>query len=211
MDVVRDAQGLTEEEFLAQYQQRDYPKPSLTADVALFRYADDCWQVLLIRRGGHPFLGCWALPGGFVGPGEDCDQAALRELFEETHVSGIPLEQYGLYSTPGRDPRAWTVSGAYFAKVDEGVHAIACDDAADARWFALRLEDADAFAGGCAYNLYAEAPGIQLHTSFVLAAGVYEAPRAQVVSATGFAFDHARLVADAFVRIAKVPAQAVSS
>ena len=65
-----DKNGLTEAQFLAVYRQKDYPRPSLTADIVLFRrgasgFADQL-QVLLIRRGGHPFLGCWALPGGYT-------------------------------------------------------------------------------------------------------------------------------------------------
>lgn len=96
-------------------------------------------EVLLVRRGGHPFLGCWALPGGFAGPQESVDEAAARELQEETHVSGLPLFPLMLCSRPGRDPRAWTISQAYLALVGPGnlSSVRADDDAADARWFSL--------------------------------------------------------------------------
>ena len=67
----------------------------------------------MIRRGGHPFLGCFALPGGFAEPGETVDQSAQRELMEETHVEGLSLAPVGLFSDPDRDPRGWTVTNAW--------------------------------------------------------------------------------------------------
>ena len=84
---LRDKHGLTEQEFLKNYRADKYPRPSMTADIVLLSPAKEGVEALLIRRGGHPFLGCWALPGGFVGPKESVDAAAARELEEETHVS----------------------------------------------------------------------------------------------------------------------------
>lgn len=203
MGALVDANGLTEEEFLAQYKQKDYPKPSLTADVALFRKDGEGWQVLLVRRGGHPFLGCWALPGGFVEPGEDCDDAAKRELLEETGISGIDLDQYGLYSTPGRDPRAWTASGAYLAVVSGNCEANAGDDAAEARWFSLHLELAadNEDLSKQEFRLVAQAGDERLTATFTLDSHARFAPRTIPVASSGFAFDHGRLLADAFVRV----------
>lgn len=139
MDELRDKQGRTEEEFLRAYRADRYPRPSVTADIMLLSETVAGVEVLLVRRGGHPFLGCWALPGGFTGPQESVDEAAARELQEETHVSGLPLFPLMLCSRPGRDPRAWTISQAYLALVGPGnlSSVRADDDAADARWFAL--------------------------------------------------------------------------
>lgn len=135
---LRDKNGLTEEEFLRQYDSDKYPKPSLTADMVIFRLSDREPEVLLIRRGGHPFLGCWALPGGFANPGEELSLTALRELEEETCVTGVKPSLVGVYSKPGRDPRGWTVSAAYYAVVKENeVTAKAADDAAETGWFPL--------------------------------------------------------------------------
>ena len=93
-------------------------------------------QLLLIRRGGHPFLGCWALPGGFADEGETVEQTAARELEEETGLRGLDLKLVNVFSAPGRDPRGWTVSAAYAVCVDAGrLNAVAGDDAAEARWF----------------------------------------------------------------------------
>jgi len=133
--MIRDAKGLTEEEFLAQYDGSRYPKPSVTADVVMI---NDHNEVLLIQRGGHPYLGRYAFPGGFSNPNERIEHVAARELEEETGITGVDLSLIGIYSKPGRDPRGWTMSAAYLAKVrKEDVHPKAADDAADARWFLL--------------------------------------------------------------------------
>lgn len=136
---IRDKNGRTEAEFLAEYKTKNYPRPSLTADIILF--GDDRTKVLLIRRGGHPFLGQWAFPGGFAESTETVEATAERELEEETGLRGIALRPVGIFSRPGRDPRGWTVSVAYSAdvKTDECA-ACAGDDAAAAEWF--RLETA---------------------------------------------------------------------
>ena len=75
-DRVRDKNGLTEAEFLARYDAGKYPRPSVTADVAAFTHTDGRPRVMLVRRGGHPFIGTWALPGGFVEPEETVETAA---------------------------------------------------------------------------------------------------------------------------------------
>lgn len=138
----RDRNGLTEAEFLAAYREKAYPKPSLTADIAVFAVREGVPHVLLICRGGHPYLGCWALPGGFANPMEPLEATAARELREETGIDSVPLRPVGLFSAPGRDPRGWVVSQAYAALVDWGaVTPKAGDDAAQACWFACQQEN----------------------------------------------------------------------
>ena len=138
MPELRDKKGLTEEEFLRQYDPDKYPKPALTADIVIFREGEGGPEVLLIRRGGHPFLGCWALPGGFAERNEPLESTAARELLEETGVTGAELRLTGVYSAPGRDPRGWTVSAAYTALIPKETEALAGDDASELRWFPLR-------------------------------------------------------------------------
>ena len=134
--VLRDKNNLTEAEFLANYQAQDYPRPSVTADILLFAPDSQGLSLLLVERGGHPYLGSWALPGGFANPGESVDQAAARELAEETHLSNLPLWPLGLFSDVGRDPRGWVISQAYIAvTTQEAVKPQAGDDAAAVRWF----------------------------------------------------------------------------
>ena len=137
-----------EEKFLAEYEPRDYPRPALTVDLVIFTVVDADLKVLLIERGGHPFKGCWALPGGFVSvgdghrdQGEDLEFAAHRELAEET---GLPhgscyLEQLGTFGKAGRDPRMRVVTVAWSALVRPSLAAVvvAGDDAAAANWFSV--------------------------------------------------------------------------
>ena len=103
------------------YDPDNYPRFAVTVDVAVFTIQDDALQVLLIERGQEPYLGAWALPGGFVKIDEDLDQAAARELAEETGLRARPahLEQLGSYGTPDRDPRMRVVSVAYWAISDD--------------------------------------------------------------------------------------------
>ena len=138
MTELRDKRGLTEAEAIAAYRKKNYPKPALTADICIFARWGEGWRLLLIRRGGHPYLGCWALPGGFADEGETIERTAARALEEETGLTDLPLRLVGIYSAPGRDPRGWTVSAAYAARVPEGaLKAVAGDDAAETRWFEL--------------------------------------------------------------------------
>jgi 8-oxo-dGTP diphosphatase len=102
-------------------------------------------QILLIKRKNEPFKGCWALPGGFVDEKEDLEQAALRELFEETQLKASDLKQIGAFGNPNRDPRGHMVSVAYFGTVPEEVIAIASDDAKEIGWFSLKKLPALAF------------------------------------------------------------------
>ncbi|MBQ8509683.1 MAG: NUDIX hydrolase [Clostridia bacterium] len=128
-----DKNGLTEDEYIAKYDPSRYPHPALTADLALLCGG----ELLMIRRGGHPCLGMWALPGGFVNPDETVETAAARELAEETGVSGITPTLLGVFSRPGRDRRGWTASTLFGARVELKPAAHAADDARDARWFAI--------------------------------------------------------------------------
>ncbi|MFC0214031.1 NUDIX domain-containing protein [Paenibacillus chartarius] len=103
-------------------------------------------QVLLIQRKNWPFEGQWALPGGFCKDTESMYDCARRELREETGVTDVHIEYFNVYSTPGRDPRGWIISHAFFALVQERwlAERRAADDAADVRLFpveeALRME-----------------------------------------------------------------------
>lgn len=104
--------------------------------------------VLLIERKNEPFKGKWAFPGGLLDEGESCEDCVARELKEETGLSGVMLEQLGVWSAPGRDPRGQILSVVYVGQAE--VHAkdkiCAADDAADARWFRLDEVDETALA-----------------------------------------------------------------
>src|SRR4051794_27732108 len=114
----------------------EYPRPSLTVDIVIVtREAKQ--RVLLIRRKKPPFAGTWALPGGFVDADEPLAAAAERELREETGVEDVDLEQLAAFGDPGRDPRGWTVSVAFLARVAADTLATAADDAAEVGWHRL--------------------------------------------------------------------------
>lgn len=115
-----------------------HPHPAVAADIALFTVRASRLCILLIERGGEPFAGRWALPGGFLRPDEDLDACAKRELREETGVETSLLIPFANFSMPDRDPRARVISAAYLALIPSEVLRLAADtDAADARWFGL--------------------------------------------------------------------------
>ncbi|RRF89629.1 MAG: NUDIX hydrolase [Coriobacteriaceae bacterium] len=201
-----DKNGLTEAEFLAQYTPKKYPQPSLTADICVFTRqagARGGLKLLLVRRGGHPFLGCWATPGGFCNPNETADQCAERELAEETGVTGLALEPMYLYSTPGRDPRGWTASYAFVALDEKGSIPVAADDAADAAWFDVAAEDSPAAADAPADTTLVLTHGdTRLTSTFtIVEQPITHRRRAHVTGAHGLAFDHAQIVADAWLTL----------
>lgn len=106
---------------------------AVTVDVVILSLVDGRLNVLLVERGEAPFQGMWAIPGGFKLPIETLDEAAERELFEETGVeSGALLTQFGAYGDPGRDPRMNVVTVAYLAVVRDVGTIVAGTDAADA-------------------------------------------------------------------------------
>ena len=107
----------------------------VTVDLAIFGISRGGLEILLVKRGEAPFLGAWALPGGFVRPNETLEEAARRELTEETGVSDIYLEQLFTFGDPGRDPRARVITVSYFALIanhERPLHATG--DAAEAAW-----------------------------------------------------------------------------
>ena len=111
----------------------EYARAALSVDCVIFR-AD---EVLLIERGGDPFKGQWALPGGFHDVGESLREAANRELVEETGLERIVLKQIGAFGNPDRDPREHVVSVAFWGEAEPGAIASAGDDARKAEWWPL--------------------------------------------------------------------------
>jgi len=119
----------------------EYPRPALTVDLVIVTREARA-RVLLIRRRREPFAGSWAMPGGFVDENERLADAARRELEEETglrvSVENTNLEQMYTAGDPGRDPRGWTVSVVYLARLNAAdVKPVAGDDAAEVGWFPL--------------------------------------------------------------------------
>lgn len=136
------ANSQSAKEFLQSYNPGDYPSVALTADLVVFAVSAGALNVALVRRGGHPFKDALALPGGFVGPKESAEQAAQRELVEETGLDlgklPVHIEQLATYTSPDRDPRMRVVSVAHLALLATDGSVLpgiaAGSDAAAAAW-----------------------------------------------------------------------------
>ena len=113
-----------------------HPHPAVTTDVVLFTIKNEQLQILLINRAAKPFQMTWALPGGFLELDETLEACAMRELEEETGISGVYLEQLYTFGNPGRDPRERVISVAYYALAPyhKGLDPKAASDARDVSW-----------------------------------------------------------------------------
>lgn len=148
---IKNKDGLTEKEFLASYVPGNYNKPSNTVDMLLFtvddvpvsgKDPDKALKILLIKRGNHPYLGCYAIPGGFVNIDEALSSACYRELKEETNIDNVYFEQLKTFGDlVERDPRTRVISIAFLALADKtNIKPIAGDDATYAQWFTVKKD-----------------------------------------------------------------------
>ncbi len=116
----------------------EYPRPSVTTDCVIFGFDAGELKLLLIERGIEPFKGIWAFPGGFLNMEENSDECARRELFEETGIENVFIEQLYTFSDVNRDPRGRVITVAYYALVKLSDFKIqAGDDAQSAKWFPI--------------------------------------------------------------------------
>ena len=120
-------------EFPWQYK---YEHMAVTTDCVIFTFEDNTLKVLLIRRGGEPFKGEWALPGGFLRTNETAEQGALRELREETGLKTSAIGELGVFSDLERDPRERVITIAWYALVKPS-SVVGGDDASEAAWFSV--------------------------------------------------------------------------
>ena len=197
-----------ETEFLKSYDISKYERPSVTADSVTLTFGtkerttyrrdpENILRLLLIRRGGHPYKGMWALPGGFLEPGETIEECVLRELDEETGAAPSALFPVGLYSTPGRDPRGWIISEAFVSVIRGDTKVSGGDDADDARWFDvsfLRGENGE-------YRLRLSSGDSDLCATLTENGKTLSSPEFDILDPGGLAFDHARIIADALTML----------
>ena len=197
-----------EKTFLENYSLSDYERPSVTADIVAFRlrteendnYRRDrktSLSLLLVQRGDHPYKGCWALPGGFLNPGETIEECALREVWEETAVKPASLLSIGLFSEPGRDPRGWIISNAFVSVIGSSeVRQSHGDDAADAQWFDISFEQENG-----EYILLLSYREITLRAVLAEEKSQFGMTSFTVKDSGGLAFDHAKIIARALTAL----------
>lgn len=202
---------ITEEEFLATYNQEKYERPSVTADIVTFTIRDedkDSYRhnpkrnisVLLAKRGEHPFMDAWALPGGFLRGEETIEQCAFREITEETNVAPSALMHFGVFSEPDRDPRGRIISNGFLSIISEGdIKAVSGGDAIDAQWFDISfIKNSD---GDFELSLKSETESLKAvlrekRTRF-------KKTEFDILNSGSLAFDHAKIIATAFTVLRK--------
>lgn len=132
-------ENVEEANFLKNYNPDKYQKPSVTVDILIFRLVNDSVDILLIKRKKPPYKEFWAFPGGFVNIDESLEDAAKRELLEETNVKNVYLEQLYTFGDVERDPRMRVISVSYMALLNENdiekFNEKAGDDAKELQWF----------------------------------------------------------------------------
>ena len=148
-----DINSSEEREYLEDYNIEQFERPSVATDIVAFAVMQDGEQsnirklanrelkLLLIKRSQFPYKGAWALPGGFLRPGETIEETAKRELLEETGVENPFLHLAGVYSEAGRDPRGWIISNSFISLINAENCSLRADtDAWDAAWFCVKLQ-----------------------------------------------------------------------
>lgn len=195
----------SEKEFLLNYKLSDYERPSVTADVAAFMVSsedkvsyrknpENKLQLLLIKRGGHPFKDMWALPGGFLQKGETVEECALREIKEETQVLPTSIMPVGIFSKPNRDPRGWIISNAYVSVIcEESVKQVGSDDASDAQWFGVSFDRGESGE----YHLDLNYGDVVLNAVLAEEKSSFGRTEFRIIDSGGLAFDHAAIIAAA--------------
>lgn len=239
MSQTKEDQTIKKNDFLETYDINQYDRPSIAADIAVFsigskivegtdyrKLPTKTLRLLLIRRAEQPFQGEWALPGGFMKKGETIQEAARRELKEETGTDKAYLELCDVFSDSGRDPRGWIISQSFLAVLNENDlangHLEASGDAGEAKWFditvrktadkkqeqdnvvtcendyELLLQDSDASDANEAVRLRAV---IREHIEY---RDYHEFVTYDIMDSQGIAFDHAKIITSIFNRLRRM-------
>ncbi len=214
-----------ETEFLKAYNIREYEQPSLAVDIVLFTLKksdvrdkaikNNDLSVVLIKRGEHPHMNDWALPGGFVRPTESAEQAAYRELSEEAGVCDVVLSQLQLFSKPNRDPRGWIISCSFMALTEEeNISLQFGDDAIDSQLFKVKFSKTETKDKDRDSKINREEYKLELtNTNTILSAKIEKITthlnlgtkvEYNVLESIGIAFDHAKILLYGIEKIKKI-------
>ena len=200
-----------EKAFLSSYNIEDYNRPSVAADIVVLSVRSekgDCYRknpehklsILLIKRGEHPFLGEWALPGGFLRPNETIEECAFREIREETGFAPSSLLPVGIFSDPVRDPRGRVVSSAYASVIGERqAEVVGGTDAAEAQWFNVSFKEKE----NDIYELVLARDKIKIKAYIKEIRERFGKTSFEIVENNGLAFDHAKIIATALALLKK--------
>lgn len=181
-----------EAEFLKAYNINEYERPSVATDIVVLIPDQHSGQfsVVLIKRGEHPYMNAWALPGGFVKKTESVETAAYRELSEETGIAGISLSQLQVFSEPQRDPRGWIISCSFFGIGDLDKQSMQFgEDAIDVQLFDVKFSEMDSGV----YKLELSSEKIML-SAMIEKVIIDKTVDYKVVESNGIAFDHAKII-----------------
>lgn len=209
MKKINKEKVLTEEEFLEGYNPSEYERPSVTVDNVIFsvfntktdnyrKNPDKNLYLLLIKRGEHPFLDKWALPGGFVRMDEDIEESAYRELKEETNIDNIYMEQLYTFGEVNRDPRMRIISTAYMALIkSDNIDLKSDTDAKEAEWFKLTYEFQEK------EKLEITLKNKKMTLNFVLGINpkIKGEKSIEILDSGDLAFDHAKIIGYALIRL----------
>jgi ADP-ribose pyrophosphatase YjhB (NUDIX family) len=218
---IQNKQGLTEEEFLEQYNADVFKKPSFTVDMLIFTVTDEekenyrrlpekSLKILLVKRGDHPYIGKWALPGGFISVDESLDESAARVLRAETNIDDIYMEQLYTWGEVDRDPRTRVISSSYMALVDSNnlnIRAGSHED--DARWFNVKYnlleEKKIADEKGYMYEKIVEIKlcngSEELSSRIKITESINGKVNREIMETIGIAFDHGKFIEYAIDRL----------
>lgn len=210
----KNENGETLDEFLDNYNPKDYDSPSVTTDIIILGYErvfktfeEAKLKLLMIKRKNHPCIGYWALPGGFVEYNEDIDHSATRELEEETSLKDIPLHQLYTWGEAGRDPRTRIITISYMSLVDLAtVKPVAGDDAKDACWFDVSSSEKNV-DGKIICELHLDCDERDIHLSADVEVGlsgnIILFKTYKEIKNNGIAFDHSRMIVQALQYLMK--------
>ncbi len=202
--------GLSLNEYLKDYNPKNYNNPCVTVDLIVVKKDNEAYELLMIKRKNHPCIGMYALPGGFVEEKESLEEAAKRELMEETSVSAVSVEFLNLWGDWDRDPRARIITASYLSLVSSEVMIKAGDDASEAEWFRvnyqlLQMSDsATEMVKEYELVLQNKKKQVTLKARVQVSMNhctVLKRKSYQIIKNQGFAFDHASLILDGLLAI----------